>query len=58
MTRVVKLSCLPVFLAALVSIGGCSQSTEAKKLTAPEGVDWAAIEAQGEEMNELQSEGE
>lgn len=58
MIKTLRLTCLPVLTAVLFSMVGCSQSNEAKKLTAPEGVDWAAIEAEGDAMNELQSEGE
>ena len=58
MIKVIKLSFIPVLAAALISIVGCSESKEAQKLTPPEGIDWEAIEAEGEEMNELQSEGE
>ena len=53
--RIVTAFCLT---ATMFLVVGCSQSTEATKLEAPDGVDWAAIEAEGEQMNELQSEGE
>ena len=58
MTQVFKNSFFLFVAIACLAVAGCSQSTEAKKLTPPDDIDWAAIEAEGEEMNNLQSEGE
>ena len=45
--------------AAILMTSGCSESSnQAQKLTPPEGIDWAAIEAEDEDMNALQAEGE
>ena len=58
MNKILRLSVTALLVVACIGITGCSDSKEAKTLTAPEGVDWAAIEAEGEAMNDLQSEGE
>ncbi|EMI46673.1 MULTISPECIES: hypothetical protein [Pirellulaceae] len=43
----------------LLLLPACSQNGgEAQKLTPPDNVDWAAIEAQGEAIAEAQNEGE
>ena len=48
-----------LLIAGTPLLVGCSQgSGEAEVLTAPEDVDWEAIEAQGAEMAEAQNEGE
>ena len=59
-TRVRSFICIVICVfATAVPTSGCGgNSTEAKKLDAPEGIDWEAIEAEGSQINEEQSLGE
>lgn len=46
-------------LSSVMTLPGCTESGgEAQKLTAEEGIDWEAIEAEGAEIAEGQKEGE
>ncbi len=47
------------FAVGLMGLPACSQGGgDAEKLNAPEGIDWAAIEAQDGAIADAQSEGE
>ncbi|EMB18793.1 MULTISPECIES: hypothetical protein [Rhodopirellula] len=55
-TRTIAMLC---FALGMLSLPACSpESGEAQKLTAPDDIDWAAIEAQDEAIAEAQSKGE
>ncbi|MFG0267194.1 MAG: hypothetical protein ACF8AM_18900 [Rhodopirellula sp. JB055] len=56
LTRMIATLC---FALSLLGVPACSQGDgDAEKLTAPEGIDWEAIEAQDGAIADAQSEGE
>ncbi|MCG8653073.1 MAG: hypothetical protein MI861_24755 [Pirellulales bacterium] len=56
--RISKFALCACLVVSTAAITGCGNNTAAKKLDVPDDVDWAAIEAQGEEMNAEQQSGE
>jgi hypothetical protein len=56
LTRMIATLCIAM---GFLSLPACSQGGgDAEKLTAPEGIDWEAIEAQDGSIADAQSEGE
>ncbi len=58
MSKLIRFAATALFVIAAIHVSGCADNSQAQKLEAPEGIDWAAIEAGDAEIEATQSVGE